>query len=63
MLHVEIKLLKLQEVNHAVHVDPGKSTCGASCKNSSYQMPLNYCLVALQAQSWSNRFTRKNKKF
>jgi len=48
MLHVEIKLLKLQEVNHAAHVDPGKSTCGASCKNSSYQMPLNYCILALQ---------------
>ena len=48
MLHVEIKLLKLQEVNHAVHMDPGKSTCGASCKNSSYQMPLNYCILALQ---------------
>lgn len=47
MLHVEIKLLKLQEVNHAVHVDPGKSTCRASCKNYAYQMTLNYCLLAL----------------
>jgi len=45
MLHVEIKLLKLQEVNHAVHVDPGESTCRASCKSSSNLMPLNYSLL------------------
>lgn len=32
ILHVEIKLLKLQEVNHVVHVDPRESTCRATVK-------------------------------
>lgn len=34
MLHVEIKLLKPQELDHAVRVDAGKSTNRSSCKNS-----------------------------